>query len=108
MERIKCLVTDLDDTLWDGKIMGVGVDGIVPYEDRIKVLQQLDSRGILLSIASRNHQETVMEALDKFGIQDLFLVPQHCLPQFFLPPAFALLCLYSHQYPKYQFPNRSK
>lgn len=73
---VKCLVTDLDDTLWDGKLVEFGVDGVHPHYDRITVLRELDSRGILLSIASRNSHELAMNALSKFGITDLFLAPQ--------------------------------
>lgn len=76
MGRVKCLVTDLDDTLWNGKLISEGVDGIKPFKERIEVLRELDKRGILLSIASRNNKEPALKVLNEFGIYDLFLVPQ--------------------------------
>jgi len=76
MKPVKCLVTDLDGTLWNGSLIENGLDGVEPYTDRFEVLRSLDSRGILLSAASRNDREQGMEALRRFGIDDLFLVPQ--------------------------------
>jgi len=73
---VKCLVTDLDNTLWDGALIEAGLEGVKPYADRIDVLRELDSRGILLSIATRNNIGQAIEALKKFSIDDLFLVPQ--------------------------------
>lgn len=53
-KRIKCIVVDLDNTLWDGIIRDDGIDGIHLYYNRLEVLELLSKRGILLAIASKN------------------------------------------------------
>lgn len=69
----KCLVFDLDNTLWDGVLSY----GDVTLKEGIKeILNTLDSRGILLSVASKNEYETAKAKLCELGIFDLFLCPQ--------------------------------
>lgn len=41
-----------------------------------EVIETLDRRGILQSIASRNDSEVAMEKLREFGLEDFFLYPQ--------------------------------
>jgi FkbH-like protein len=75
-KKIKALVTDLDNTLWDG-ILVESADGAVTLRPGVReALEELDRRGILLSIASRNHPEAVRAVLERFGLWDLFLYPQ--------------------------------
>jgi len=70
----KCVVWDLDGTLWDG-ILLEGDD--VQLKTGIKkILQTLDSRGILLSIASKNNYDDAWSKLREFGIEEYFLYPQ--------------------------------
>ena len=40
------------------------------------MIKTLDSRGILLSIASRNDHDTAMDKLSQLGLRDYFLFPQ--------------------------------
>ena len=71
---IKCVVWDLDNTVWDGILLE---DASVRLKPRIHhVLDMLDRRGILHSIASRNDRELAMTKLREFGIADYFLYPQ--------------------------------
>ena len=72
--RIKCIVWDLDNTLWNGTLLE-GDD--VRLRDRVReTLLELDSRGILHSIASRNHAGTALARLREFGLEEYFLYPQ--------------------------------
>lgn len=75
-KKLKCLIWDLDNTLWKGTIIEDGIDKIRLNEGIKEILKELDSRGILLSIASKNNQEEVLEVLKKFEIIDYFLFPQ--------------------------------
>ncbi len=51
--RIKCIVWDLDNTLWDGTLLE---GDKVRLRDKVReTILELDSCGILHSIASRNH-----------------------------------------------------
>jgi FkbH-like protein len=73
-QSIKCVVWDLDHTVWDGILL----------EDRevtlrpgvVEVLKTLDERGILHSIASRNDYAVAMAKLEEVGLAEYFLYPQ--------------------------------
>jgi FkbH-like protein len=72
--RIKCVVWDLDNTLWDGTLLE---GDEVRLRDTVReTLLELDSRGVLHSIASRNHAETALERLRAMGLEEYFLYPQ--------------------------------
>ena len=73
-ELIKCLVWDLDNTLWSG-VLAEGDDCRIRPGLR-QVLKEADSRGILLSIASANEESHALAHLRKLGIGDLFICPQ--------------------------------
>lgn len=73
-KTVKCLVWDLDHTLWSGTLLE---DGEVSLRDGVKeVLLELDRRGILLSIASKNEYDMAYDTLKRFGIEAYFLIPQ--------------------------------
>ena len=71
---VKCVVWDLDHTLWDGVLLED--EEVVLRQDVVEVIKTLDSRGILHSIASKNDHATAMEKLQAFGLTDYFLYPQ--------------------------------
>jgi len=72
--RTKCIVWDLDNTLWDGTLLE---GDEVRLRDTIReTLIELDGRGILHSIASRNHPETALARLRELGLEEYFLYPQ--------------------------------
>lgn len=74
-ERVaKVLVWDLDETLWHGTLLEGDV--VRPRAEALRVLEVLDRRGILHSIASRNHHEDAMAKLSELGLADYFLYPQ--------------------------------
>lgn len=72
--KIKCVIWDLDHTLWSG-ILSEG-DRVTLTSGVKNVIEALDSRGILQSIASKNNVEPVMEKLTELGLVDYFLYPQ--------------------------------
>lgn len=71
---IKCLVWDLDDTLWSGNLLEDAAVQLRPGVRRI--VQALDERGILQSIASRNEYDGAITALRRFDLNEYFLYPQ--------------------------------
>ncbi|MDT5269733.1 MAG: hypothetical protein QOH49_1919 [Acidobacteriota bacterium] len=73
-EFIKCVVWDLDNTLWDGVLLEQGVVSL--RENVVEVIKTLDGRGILHSIASRNDEAAAMARLREFGLAEYFLYPQ--------------------------------
>jgi FkbH-like protein len=73
-KEIKCVVWDLDHTVWDGIL--VESDDVKLKPGVVEVIQTLDSRGILHSIASKNDFEDAMEKLKEFGVDEYFLYPE--------------------------------
>ncbi|MET9819703.1 HAD-IIIC family phosphatase [Streptomyces sp. NPDC006355] len=74
MTTVKCVVWDLDNTIWDGVLLEDGDVKLRPGV--VDVLRTLDERGILHSVASRNDHDAAMAKLAEFGIAELFLYPQ--------------------------------
>jgi FkbH-like protein len=72
----KCVVWDLDNTLWDGILIEDGPEGIRLRPDVVDVIKQLDQRGILQSIASKNNETDAMSVLQASGLDGYFLYPQ--------------------------------
>jgi FkbH-like protein len=71
---VKCLVWDLDNTLWKGTLLE---DPSVSIDPRaVAVLEELDRRGILNSIASRNEEAPALAKLREQGLDEYFLYPQ--------------------------------
>jgi len=71
---IKCVVWDLDHTLWDG-ILAEG-DEVRLRPGVAALIRQLDQRGVLHSIASKNDYAQAMAKLQDFGLAEYFLYPQ--------------------------------
>ena len=72
--RIKCVVWDLDDTLWTG-ILAEDPD-VMLRPGVADIIRTLDERGILHSIASRNDAAQAMAKLAEFGLEQYFIYPQ--------------------------------
>ena len=73
-KKIKCVVWDLDQTVWDGILLEGDTLALRPgIRDLIEVL---DQRGILQSVASRNEAGPALEQLEHFGLSRYFLHPQ--------------------------------
>jgi len=73
-QTIKCVVWDLDNTVWDGILLEDREVVLRPHV--VEILKTLDERGILHSVASRNDHDLAMAKLQEFGIADYFLYPQ--------------------------------
>ncbi|MGA9773585.1 MAG: HAD-IIIC family phosphatase [Blastocatellia bacterium] len=71
---IKCVIWDLDNTLWQGVLLE---DTKVFLRDDVRlVIERLDDRGILQSIASKNDPAEATNRLREFGLLEYFLYPQ--------------------------------
>jgi len=73
-KTIKCVVWDLDNTIWDGTLLEDSNVSI--KKDVVEVIKELDSRGILQSISSKNQYQLAFEKLKEFKIKEYFLYPQ--------------------------------
>jgi FkbH-like protein len=69
----KCVVFDLDNTLWDGILL----EGSVQLRASVtETFRTLDERGILMSVVSKNAPEDALAQLRRFGLEDYLLHPQ--------------------------------
>lgn len=73
-QTIKCVVWDLDNTMWDGILLED--QDVCLRQKAVSVIKELDARGILHSLASKNEYETALKKLKYFGIDEYFLYPQ--------------------------------
>lgn len=73
MDSVKLVIVDLDNTLWDGTLLEDGLDGLKLNQSFADMLVQLDGRGILLAVSSKNNTEDAENALNYFGLSDLFV-----------------------------------
>jgi methoxymalonate biosynthesis protein len=74
MATVKCLVWDLDETLWQGTLLER--DELAVSATVREVITGLDARGILQSIASRNEPDHAWVRLAELGLAEYFVLPQ--------------------------------
>lgn len=74
IKKKKCLVWDLDNTLWDGIL--TEDSNVKLFPNIVDIIKTLDNRGILQSIASKNDYEIAMNKLKEFGLEKYFIYPQ--------------------------------
>lgn len=72
--QIKCLVWDLDETLWTGTLLEGDAVSVRPQA--AVAIRELDRRGILHSIASRNEGAAASAVLKREGLEEYFVHPQ--------------------------------
>lgn len=71
---VKCLVWDLDNTLWQGTLLE---DKDVTVSPQVRnVIRELDARGILQSVASRNDHDHAWGRLEQLGLAEFFVLPR--------------------------------
>jgi HAD superfamily phosphatase (TIGR01681 family) len=71
--KVKCVAWDLDNTLWEG-VIGDNAN-IKPREDVLQMIGQLDKRGILQTIVSKNNHDIAWQKIEEIGMSDYFLYP---------------------------------
>ncbi|WP_280274462.1 HAD-IIIC family phosphatase [Nocardia wallacei] len=67
---VKCLVWDLDDTVWPGVVLEA--DGGEPKPEALHAIRVLDERGILHAVASRGETSAATAHLRRHGLEDMF------------------------------------
>jgi FkbH-like protein len=74
--KIKCVVWDLDNTIWNGILIEDGPGKLKLKPQLLQILKKLDERGILHSIVSKNNRDEALDVLKALGIDEYFLCPQ--------------------------------
>jgi FkbH-like protein len=72
--KVKLVIWDLDDTLWSGTL--AEGDELHVDEQRVSIIQQLNSHGIVNSICSKNDFSMARSKLESLGLWDLFVFPK--------------------------------
>lgn len=72
--KVKCVVWDLDNTLWDGTL--AESDAVTLKKNIADIVMELDRRGILQSISSKNEYAIAIEKLRDFNLEQYFLYNQ--------------------------------
>ncbi|WP_308910201.1 HAD-IIIC family phosphatase [Pseudokordiimonas caeni] len=75
-DKVKCIIWDLDNTLWKGVLIEDGADKLVARTELIDFIKAMDARGILHSVASKNNEADGLAKLRELGIEEYFLYPQ--------------------------------
>lgn len=71
---IKCVVWDLDNTVWNGVL--IEDVNVTLRPEAVELIRIFDERGILQSVASKNDADLAMAKLKAFGLDEFFLYPQ--------------------------------
>ena len=73
-KQVKCVVWDLDNTLWEGTLSEGGGTALRPGV--LETVTELDRRGIVQSVASKNDAAAALRSLEALGVAEYFLCPQ--------------------------------
>ena len=71
---VKCLVWDLDNTLWQGTLLED--DGVALSDEIRRTVVELDARGILQTVASKNDHDHAWQRLSELGMAKYFVLPR--------------------------------
>lgn len=67
---LRCLVWELDNTLWDGVVCDATVGALRPAA--LRTLRVLSERGIWHAVASRGEREWTLDKLYRHGVYEMF------------------------------------
>ena len=71
--KVKVVAWDLDNTLWKGTL--VNDSNVVLNQAALVVIKELDRRGILNTICSKNDEADALAKIEEFALRDYFLYP---------------------------------
>ena len=75
--KVKCVVWDLDHTMWNGILIETEDPDALTLNPGVReTIEELDRRGVIQSVSSKNDFEPAMEVLRKLGVADYLLYPQ--------------------------------
>ena len=73
---VKCVVWDLDNTLWDGTLIESDPEKLSLRPGVAELIKALDERGIIQSVASKNDYKAAWPVVERLGLAEYFLYPQ--------------------------------
>lgn len=76
MNRVKLVIWDADNTLWDGTVYYTDKENIKLKPGTQAALKEITKRGMINTLCSKNYYEDVEKTLDKFEIKKFFDSPE--------------------------------
>jgi FkbH-like protein len=73
--KVKCVVWDLDNTLWHGVLVEDGAERCVLRPEALDLIRTLDERGIIQSVVSKNDHAPAWSLIARHGLADYFVSP---------------------------------
>jgi FkbH-like protein len=73
--KVKCVAWDLDNTLWEGILAEDSETSLKLRLAALALVKNLDERGILQTIVSKNNFNDAWSVIERLGLQDYFLYP---------------------------------
>lgn len=73
--KVKCVAWDLDNTLWQGILVEDGAANLKLRPEAAELIKQLDARGIIQTVVSKNNHDDAMAVIADLGLSDYFLYP---------------------------------
>ncbi len=73
--KVKCLAWDLDNTLWSGVLVEDGPAALNLRPGVVELIKDLDARGILNTIVSKNDHDMAWQKVTDLGLAEYFVSP---------------------------------
>jgi FkbH-like protein len=73
--KVKCVAWDLDGTIWDGVLIEDGRDNLRVRPEAVAAIKELDRRGIIQTVISKNDYSEAWSMLEQSGLAEFFVYP---------------------------------
>lgn len=71
--KVKCVAWDLDNTLWNGTLIESNPNMLQLRAGVLKTIKELDARGIIQVVVSKNDEDDALPVMERLGIKDYFV-----------------------------------
>jgi FkbH-like protein len=74
--HVKVLAWDLDNTVWDGTLIEDGPANVTLNPGVVDVIRELDRRGIVNTVVSKNNEPDALREIERFGLAEYMVFPK--------------------------------
>jgi FkbH-like protein len=74
--HVKVLAWDLDNTVWDGTLIEDGPGNVTVRPGVLDVIKELDRRGIVNTLVSKNNEADALHEVERFGLGEYMVFPK--------------------------------
>lgn len=75
-KHVKVVAWDLDNTVWEGTLIEDGLGTVTLRPGVVDVIRELDRRGVVNTVVSKNNEPDAMQELKRFGLDQYMLFPK--------------------------------